>query len=90
MPGLVERACRGEGQRAVSGPAERKRECRASISGLCLQLTEGFRLCPQGTCEIGDWDDAMGKMRENAGPPPRRSDRPVTRGRLRDVLGGQP
>lgn len=69
----------------------RERECRASISGRCLQIIETGGLCDEGVCEIGDWNDAMDALRRQHGESVlRRASRRPVRGRLDGHPGGSP
>jgi hypothetical protein len=64
-----------------------ERECHASISGLCLQLTHGLTLCREGECDEEVMDRAAEAARALATAPPRRARRKPRTGRLGGIPG---
>ena len=63
------------------------RECRASISGDCLQVTHGFTLCREGECD----EEVIAKAADaarGAAAPIRRATRKPTRGTPRTTANG--
>lgn len=50
-----------------------ERECRASLSGLCLELSMGYRPCALGECVSGDMDDMAAKLRADSTAEPKRA-----------------
>jgi hypothetical protein len=65
-------------------------ECRASISGNCLQVTHGFTLCREGECDEEVIDQIASAARASAAEPPRRRvRRPVTEAEYAASLPGR-